>query len=63
LPTESRLDPNDFPYCISVIMPCYFYQYEKKGCVVINIDLLQLDKMLTGTGRFAKQKICVTDGY
>ncbi|MDR1641245.1 MAG: histidine kinase [Clostridiales bacterium] len=60
LPTASRLGPSGYPYYMSVVMPYYFYGDEKKGCIVINIDMEQLDKVLANQGN-SSQSIYVTD--
>lgn len=61
IPAVSRTGPKGYPYFMSVIMPYYFYGDEKKGAVVINVDMEKLDRVFQDNGRFSGQRIYLTD--
>ena len=58
----SRVRDNGYPYFITVIVPYFFYQGEKTGAVMVNLDMDKLDKLLLGLGSYAEQTVSIIGG-
>ena len=57
----ARVRDGGYPYFLTVMIPYYFFQGQKSGAVLVNIDMDKLDKLLLGIGNLAEQTITVTD--
>jgi two-component system sensor histidine kinase YesM len=56
-----RQSDSGYPYFITILKPVYFYNQEKLGAVVVNIDIEALGKLFQTTGNIQPQNSFIVD--
>ncbi len=58
---EVRKKQDIYPYVISIFRPVYFHQLHKLGVVIINIDTIQIGRLISRTGNPYSENIFIID--